>query len=298
MPLTFKNLIDDVEGYLYSYGMQRDRVTTLVNPISPTDLTLQASDARVVDRGYVEADQELMAVASVEASSNIITLHPWGRGQRGTTAAAHAGNSKMTVNPRFPRSVIATKIQQTLRSCYPDLYRIGVSTANVATATSIEYVVPAEADSIVSVSYDAPNLLDGWQQITRYRFSQDADTTDFPTGKSLTVRDFIQPGRVLRIAYRSGFGTFTSETDTLASVGGQDRWADLLTFGTVGTLILAMEPMRMESDAVETQQRAETTTVTQATTVARQLLGMYKQRIAEERSLLHAQHPAVIVRRF
>lgn len=132
--------------------------------------------------------------------------------------------------------------------------------------------------------------------MSRYRVNQTASTSDFPSGRSIDIYESVLPGRPLRVVYRAGFGTFTTEQESLADIGAHDRWADLIVYGAAGNLVLGMETLRLQSDAVETQERAEGVQATQATSVARQLLGMFKQRILEERSLLHRQHPPVLVR--
>lgn len=295
---TFGDLIDDVESHLYSYGMQRDKVTTLVSPIDEAALTLVVADARQVDRGLLEIDREMMAVSGVDYGTNTVTLHPWGRGQRGTDAVAHAGNTKAVSSPRFPRSSIAKQIQKTIASVYPDLYRVQVDESVQASAGRVSYPLPADAESLVSVSYELPGPTGRWWQMSRYRINQNANTADFPSGKSIDVYESVLPGRAIRIVYRGGFGEFSSENASLASIGLQNRWADLIVYGAAGNLILGLEPLRLQSDAVETQERAEGVQATQATSVARQLLGMFKTRILEERALLHRQHPPVLTRHF
>jgi hypothetical protein len=295
---TFGNLISDVEGILYSFGMQRDKVTTLLNSISSSDVSLSVANARMIDRGFLEIDQELMAVADVDPTSGAVTLHPWGRGQRGTTAAAHSANSRIVASPRFPRSAIASALQKTIQSMYPDLYKVQTDESSVFSAGRVTYPAPSDADGIISLSYELPGPSREWQQLTRWRFNYDANPTDFPTGRSVDVYESVLPGRPLRIAYRGGFGTLSNESDTLASIGAKDRWADLIVYGAAGSLILGMETLRLQGDAVETQERAEGITPTQPTQVARQFLGMFKQRVMEERSLLHRQHPPVLTRQF
>lgn len=299
MTTTFKNLIEEVEGYLYSYGMQRDKVTTLLAGISSQTTSLVVEDARQIDRGgFIEIDQELMAVNSASADSGTVTLHPWGRGERGTTPAAHAEGAKIVASPRFPRSTIAASIKRTVASMYPDLYQVRVDETSLYSAGRAAYELPYDADSVISVSYELPGPSREWQRISRYRVDNNANPEDFSTGKSITFHQYILPGRPIRIAYRAGFGEFQGENDSLEAIGLQSRWADLIVYGAAGNLVLSMEPSRLQSDAVETQERAEGVQPTQATAVSRQLLGMFKQRIMEERALLHRKHPAVVVRQF
>jgi hypothetical protein len=201
-------------------------------------------------------------------------------------------------SPRFPRSAIAGAIQKTIQSMYPDLYQVRTDETSVYSAGRVSYPAPVGADSIISLSYELPGPSREWQRLSRWRFNYNANTDDFPSGKAIDVYESVLPGRPLRIAYRGGFSAFTSENDTLSSIGAKDRWADLIVYGAAGSLILSMETLRLQSDAVETQERAEGVTPTQPTQVARQLLGMFKTRVMEERSLLHRQHPPVLTRQF
>lgn len=285
---TIGGLVSDIEDHLYSFGMQRDKVTSLVNAVSTTDLHLAVADARQVDRGFLEIGQEMMAVASIDAAANRVVLHPWGRGQRGTQVVAHAAQSKVVASPRFPRSAIAKAVQRTIDSMYPDLYRVYTDETHRSTPTQVSYPLPANADSIIAVSVQMPGPSREWVRITRWRLNHEAKTLDIYQGAAV--------GRPLRIVYRAAFGKFTSEGTTLASIGLQDRWSDIIIFGTSANLILGMEALRLQSDAVETQERAEGVQPTAATSVARQLLGMFKQRIIEERSLLYRQNPPTMTR--
>lgn len=296
--MTFGNVIDDVEAHLYSFGMQRDKVTTLTAEIGEQDTLLDVADGRMVDHGLLEIGMEMMAVSAVDTSSGVVTLHPWGRGQRGTQATVHSAGSKVVSSPRFPRSSIAKAVQKTVATLYPDLYRIQAEESIIASAGRVSYALDPAAESVISVSYELPGPTGRWLQLTRYRMSNTPSLTDFPTGKSIDIYDSVLPGRPIRVVYRTSFGLPVNESESLESLGLLDRWADLIVYGAAGNLILGMEALRLQSDAVETQERAEGVQASQATSVARQLLGMFKTRIMEERSLLHRQHPPVMTRHF
>jgi hypothetical protein len=103
MVTTYGDLIADVQQYLYGFGADRDKVTSTVGAIDADDLTFQVADGGQIDRGFVEIDDELLEVKSVDRNSGLVTLHPFGRGVRGTAPAAHMDGSRVTSNPRFSR---------------------------------------------------------------------------------------------------------------------------------------------------------------------------------------------------
>lgn len=286
---TFGDLIAGVQASLYSYGMQRDKMTTLIAGIDDSETTFPVADPALLDIGLIEVDQELMEVRSIDmAQGGLAILHPWGRGRMGTQKVAHPINSQIVISPRFPRAHIAATVKRTVASVYPDLFRIRTDESITTTTAAASYLLPETTDSIAAVA--VLDSLGEWIPVTRYR------VTDYVAGKSITFGDVFDGGTKVRLTYRSGFDEFATEADTLASVGLLDRWSDLIIYGAVGTMVLGLEPVRLQADTVETQDRAGATQPTQATQVARQSLGMFKQRIQEEKNLLERQYPPTLVR--
>lgn len=293
---TYGDLISDVESFMSSFGTVRDKVTSLTAAMTDTDLTLTVDDGKQVDRGFIEVDQELMAVKTVDVSTGLVTLHPWGRGQKGTTAAAHLINGKVTSNPRISRFRIGQEINTVIASIYPNLFAVGMDETNSSSPVVVTYPMPAVAESIVSVSYQSIGPTKVWLPVTRYKLDNNADTTAFPTGKSLDIYQPMSPGRKIKVVYRRPFGTFAAESDTFASVFLDEGWRDLIRMFALSRLLVGLEPERLELDSVESANRAAFTQPMQAAGVARQFAQQAQQRLADERRRLLTKYPSTQVR--
>jgi hypothetical protein len=69
---------------------------------------------------------------------------------------------------------------------------------------------------------------------------------------------------------------------------------DVLVYGACVELIQFLEAGRQNMDSVENQERAKYAPPGTASTLARQLLGLYQRRVEEERDKLRQLHPMSI----
>lgn len=296
MAATYADLIEECLSYLTSFGATRDKVTTLTGPIGTGDVNLLVDDARQVDRGLIEIDDELLYVKLSDVSSGIVTVHPWGRGQRGTLAASHSAGTMITNNPFVPRSVVKREIREVIDKLYPDLFAVAVDETQRTAPTQVTYPLPAVAQSIISVQYENVGPSKMWVPVTRYRMDTSADATAFPTGKSLDIYQPMLPGRTLKVRYRTGFGDLVAETDTLQSVGVEDSFRDIVRLGVVGRLLMGLEPARYDSSTSEASQGGGSSQPQPPSAVGRQYLSLMQIRIQEERRRLLNQYPSTQVR--
>ena len=299
MATTFADLIEECFSYLLSYGSSRDKVTSLSATLNSTDTTFTVADGRQIDRGFLEMDSELIAVASVDINTGIVMAHPWGRGARGTVAATHATNSMVVASPRFPRSRVKAEILQVVNNLYPELFSVAIDETNTVNAAQVTYPLPADARSIVGVRYQTTGPSKMWAPVTRYYMDQNADVTAFPTGKSLDIYGAMQPGRIMKIRYRREFNDFVNETDTFASVFLSEDWRDIIRLNVVGRLLLGLEPARLELDSIESNNRSATAggvQPTAAASVGKQFMALALVRLGEERRRLLNQYPTTQVR--
>ena len=101
---TLEQLTDRIDTLLHGYSLNMESTTWLTAAITSTTATsISVNDANVVSRGYIQVDDEIMYVNSTNNVDNILTISPWGRGQRGTVAATHSNSAKVIVAPLFPR---------------------------------------------------------------------------------------------------------------------------------------------------------------------------------------------------
>ena len=293
---TFGDLIDDVENVVYNLGTQRDKVTSLTSNVAVDDLTIPVADARQCDRGFVEIDSELIAINTVDPGAGVLTAQPWGRGARGTTATTHSANVKVTNSPRYPRVRMRTEIQQVVDGLYPDLWWIASDETNVVQPPRVAYPVPAAVDSVISVSVQLIGPSRVWQPVTRWRLDKNADSTSFPTGKSIDLYAGMPPGRQIKVVYRRALGTFTDETTDITTIGLQERWRDIVKFRAAARMIISTDAARLQLDNIESANRAEGVQSLSPSRVAQQMNVFAQTRMAEEKLRLLREWPSSQVR--
>ena len=118
---TFDQLTERVDTLLHGYTVNSEASTWLTTSATTSTTSITVFDTSVIGRGYIQVGDEMMYVNTVNPASSTLTLAPWGRGQRGTTAAAHAANDRVTVSPLFPRNEIKRAINDTITVSYTHL---------------------------------------------------------------------------------------------------------------------------------------------------------------------------------
>ena len=286
---TLNDLIDSIAASLHSYTGVQEQATWLTADATADDLNLTVDQSDRIMRGISEVEDELVYVDVSDQGS--LKLAPFGRGYRGSTAAAHAANAKVTFDPSFPRVEIRRAIDQCVAGLYPQLYQIK-TTDLTASAVAVGYELPADCDRVLRV--EAQRLsdpVDYWQPVSRWSFDPASPES---TGKALNVVEAWPPGSTLRVVYAAPFGTFSDGSDTLESIGLQESHADLILYCVAARMVRFLDPGRLQIQAVENLSRSTVVQVGDASKVANQLYAMYQQRLAEERSRLLRLTPSQI----
>lgn len=292
MAVTLADLIAEVEDFLSAHGADRDKETALTSALTDSATTFTVDEPALIDRGLVEIDYELMAVKSKNTGTSTVTLHSWGRGERGTTAAAHSIGARVAINPRFPRSRIRTEINTAIANLYPELFAVGTSTSNTYSPTTLTYPLPAEAERILAVQVDTIGPSGQWLRADTYRFNYNANTTDYATGKTLDLFGCFTSGRTVQVTYAKQFGSLAADSDDLATAGLDESWRDLVVLQVVSKLVLALDTARLQLGSVEQQQRAGESGPGLGTSISRQYRALYRERLEQERALQQQRYPA------
>lgn len=286
---TLNDLIASIHTSMHSYTGTQEQVTWLTAAVDAAATTMTVASGDTVLRGIAEIEDELIYVNS--SDSNGLFLPPFGRGFRGSTAASHAQNVAVVFDPPFPKVEIRRAINQCVESLFPTLYQI--KTADVAfDGVKVGYSLPADCQGVIEAKWRlTSNTFDLWEPISRFKFDPASPLTN---GKAINIFEPIQPGATIRVVYMAKFGTFASGTDTLASVGLAESYADLLLYGVTSRMIRFLDPSRLQISAVENVSRANVVASGDAGKIANQLYAMYQQRLAEERVRLLALNPPAI----
>lgn len=285
---TLNDLISSIHSSLHSFSGTQEQLTYLTAGCDASETTLAVASSDTVHRGMAEIDDELVYVDS--SADGTLVLPPFGRGFRGSTAATHAANAMVTYDPAFPRVEIRRAIDQCVQGLFPMLYQIKTTTFTFD-ATQVSFELPTDCEGVLAVKEQLVNPTNHWNPLGRWSFDADSALTN---GKALALYDNPRPGATIQVVYRAGFGTFASSSDTLASVGLPESYADLILYCVTSRLIRFLDPARLQVGAVENLSRSTVVQAGDASKIATQLYAMYQQRLSEERTrLLELDPPSI-----
>lgn len=302
MATSFDQLVSRVKQQLLGYTRDQASISYLVAPMGPTDSTFQVDTDTVtnVSRGLVEIDDELIRVKKFDRASGTVTIMgafgggSAGRGVEGTTPASHALNAEVTDDPMYPRARIKEAINDTIQATYPDLWVFG-EFEFPKIAARYEYPLPVEAEDVYKVYVNTIGPSAVWFPLSSWRFNPQASTTvgqvkptPTPTGKSLQImRDFIVPGRNIRVTYKKKPNTLTNNSDDFETVTGYpERYIDMIIYGACWRLLPAYEAARLQQSQIEATERAPLVPTGAGSQAAQYYLSLYTRRLQEERDRL------------
>lgn len=287
---TFAGLVDEVIDSLLGYTRDLEQTTHLTAGCDADDLTLSVNDATRTSRGIVEIEDELIVVDSVDTMNGILTLAPYGRGHRGTTAASHAQNVRVAFAPRYPRQAVKRAINDTILSLRNWLFTVNRTTFDFTPAV-MTYALPAGTINVLSVSYESLGPSGAWTPITRWRVDATADTGEYATGKTIDILSLVDPGREVQVVYTAHPAPFTSGSQEFTAATGLDEGAkDIVTYGALARLVGGVDAARLDVSSVEADQLDEPSPAGGGTSLAKFYLQMHYQRRAEERERLLATY--------
>ena len=300
MAVTFDQLVSRVKQQLLGYTRDQASISYLVAPMDSNDTTFQVDTETVTNlsRGLVEIDDEMILIKKFDRSTGIVTVFGGnsgtGRGAEGTTAASHILDSFVTDDPMYPRARIKEAINDTINATFPDLWVFG-DYEFPKIAARYEYPIPADVEDIYKVTSNTIGPSGVWFPNSSWRFNPSASTTagqvkptPTPTGKTIQImRDFIVPGRNIRIEYIKKPTPLTNPTDDFSTVTGYpERYVDLISFGACWRLLPAYESARLQQSAIEATERAPLVPTGAGSNASKYYMALYQQRLAEERTRL------------
>jgi hypothetical protein len=301
---TLDDLIESVEGLLHGHTGQDEQLTYLKYDITSTDLSIEVNSVEGVRRGIIEIGDELLWVDSVNTSSNTLNIAPFGRGYRGTTAAAHLAEVvPVSVNPLLPRSRIRSAINETIEAVGGELF--GVSNATIVyDSGTVGYELPSASFpnlmDVLSATWYSENTTEMWIPIRRWKFIDKADVTAFPSGKAIEFYDPIRNGTDVNVTYTSTPLPFASDavTTTLFSTTNlPSSCKDVITYGAAARLAWAIEGGRTNQTGVSSTILSDsygTNWRGAANNFGKQLYAFFEKRLQEERDqLLRTTQPTI-----
>lgn len=290
---TFGDLINDVFLALQGWGLQQGR-STFINSgagitASATTITVDSTDN--LSEGVAEIDDELIYIQS--AAGTTVTVAPDGRGYLGTTAATHADNARITMNPAFPKAVVKQKINDTIQGVYPTL-RGKASTTFTYSGSLATYELPAELDRIIAVTYEATGATGHWPNVYHYRVDMNADTTAYPNGKSITLLGGVEQGATVMVTYLKKPTPLSATADLLTASGLADTARALVVAGTVWRMSSYIAASRLRVDSTSIDMMDEQNRVDAGNKVSAYLRAQYEMELQEEQRRQELNQPPTI----
>jgi hypothetical protein len=288
---TFGGLVDSTLLYLYGFTTQQEQETYITANVAADALTIPVADATSLSRGIIEIGDELIRVDDVNPTGLVATVPPYGRGYRGTTAAAHLNGARVVSSPLFPRTMVKEALNQSVQAVFPMVAAIGETTFTFNPAITT-YALPAGAQNILSIAWQTTGPSREWVPVRRWRIDSAAPTTAFATGASVSIYDAIVPGRSVKIVYIKPPTVMSSESDVFATVTGlPGSCEDVVRLGAAMRLIPFLDSPHLSGMSAEADFSANMRPVGGASQVARFLMQQYQIRLQEEANRQDALFP-------
>lgn len=278
---TFGQLTDEVLIALSGYTQRQDQATSLASGISATALTLTVAAGSVVSRGMIEIDEELIWVDSYNSATGVVTIAPYGRGYRGTTAAEHSAGTRVTIAPTFPRYNIKQYINQAIGGVYPDLFAVKNTQFNFV-AVRTTYQMPSDMIDAQQVTWQTIGPSKEWLPVRHYRMDNMAAQSAWPTGKTISVYDAIVPGRPINVTYTAKPSTLQYDSDDFCETGLPDSAREVIIFGAAWRAVSFLDLGRIPAASAEADAIQSNDPVGSGQNASRLLFQMYQQRLQIE----------------
>lgn len=288
---TLNDMVDEVTLHLSSYGMRNDAVTHITANLtsSATTATLYSTDS--VGRGLIEIDDELIWIDAVDRATGTITIPPYGRGYKGSTAASHTSGTMVTLNPTYSRKAIKTAINDTIRAVFPQLYGVSKYTFTYSPAVTT-YSLPSSVESIIAISFEAIGPSKEWVPVRGWRQDATSNVSAFNSTNSVTITSFVDPGATVQVAYTMEPEPLESNSDEFADTTGLPESAkDVIVLGAAYRLLSTVDPNRLSFSNAEAESQSSQIQFGSGTNTAKYIYALYQQRLSEEASKLVGKFP-------
>jgi len=296
---TLSNMIDEVLINLSGYTFQQDRTTYLSSAVttttsssaSPLILSLGSTDS--LGKGIVEIDEELLWVDSYDRVANTATVAPYGRGYLGTTAATHTADSKVTIAPTFPRFVVKRAINDTVRAIGASIFAVKQTTFTYNAAVTTYELDNLNIQNIITMHWQEVGPSKEWIRVKRFDFDAFPDVATWGAGaQTVTIGDYITPGRTVKVTYATAPAAFSANTDVFTTVTGlPESCKDVVVLGSIYRLLSFLDPARAAQVSPQADETDSKRPYGASQTATKQIYALFTQRLAEETLSQQTQYP-------
>ena len=293
------NMIDEVLINLAGYTYQQDRATHITENVSAdastiaTPIVLQLASTDNIGKGTIEIGEELIWLDSFDRVSNTATVPPWGRGYLGTTRAEHTAGDKVTITPTFPRYVVKKAINDTIEAFGSSIFAIKTATFTFNAAQTTYGFNNLNIQNIMSLMWQDVGPSQEWFPIRHWTFDSIASNTAFGAGaQTVTIGDYVQPGRTVKVVYTTDPVSFTSNTQDYATQTGlPNSTRDVVILGSSYRLLTYLDPARAAQVSPQADETDNKRPYGASQSATKQLYALYQQRLNEETARQQSLHP-------
>lgn len=270
-----------------------------------TQLAVNATDGGITALrvgALLACDYELMMISAITTvtSYTVITVV---RGYNGSTAATHAVNASIYIQPRYTRFDISVALNDELRRLSsPDmgLFQVKAQTITynpVYMGYDLSQAVNDNYLDIMEVRYKIPFPSRNYPHIGKWKVLRSIpDSTIFPSGHGIVFYEGGYPGQPVYVQYSAAFtsvdlttpANFTSDIQTLT--GMTDTMSDIPPLGVEIQLTLPREIRRNFMDVQPDPRKAPEIPSMAVSNSVQAMQIVYNQRVSEEAGRLARQY--------
>ena len=296
---TLSSMIDEVLINLAGYTYQQDRATYITQDVAATASTiaspiiLQLASTDNIGKGAIEINEELFWLDSFDRVSNTATIPPYGRGYLGTDIAAHTAGTKVTITPTFPRYVIKKALNDTIAAFGSNIFAVKTTTFVFNAAQTTYAFNNLNINNIMTIMWQDIGPSQEWFPIRRWSWDSIASGTAFGSGaQTVTIGDFVQPGRTVKVIYATDPVPFTSNSEDYATQTGlPNSTRDVAILGASYRLLTYLDPARASQVSPQADETDSKRPFGASQTATKQLYALYTQRLNEETARQQSQYP-------
>ena len=296
---TLSNMIDEVLINLAGYTYQQDRATYITQDVPATASTiaspiiLQLASTDNIGKGAIEINEELFWLDSFDRVSNTATIPPYGRGYLGTDIAAHTAGTKVTITPTFPRYVIKKALNDTIAAFGSNIFAVKTTSFTFNAAQTTYAFNNLNINNIMTIMWQDIGPSQEWFPIRRWSWDSIASSAAFGSGaQTVTIGDFVQPGRTVKVIYATDPVAFTSNSEDYATQTGlPNSTRDVAILGASYRLLTYLDPARAAQVSPQADETDSKRPFGASQTATKQLYALYTQRLNEETARQQSQYP-------
>ena len=278
----FLNKPDDLSAFSRLDGAMSDTTGTTLTYESGL---FSSEEENLLGNGaLVEVDQELMLVTAANTSTRTLTVS---RGYAGTTAATHADNTNVFINPTFPRKSVFDAVADNIVRLYPSLYN--VTTTNVTSGSTYAEVPASTVEILTSYVQNASG--------EQYTSAGIELLRDFPPSTTNTAVQFYNTsnGKTVHLVIKRKFVRPTSETVDLATdCLISDEYEQIVMVGAVADIVGATDIDASTQEFITEKLAAESYPIGSGERLRNALLRLRSLLIDEARGNLRSLYPAPV----